>query len=324
MIDRQGRIIDYVRISLTDRCNLRCVYCMPKEGIELLPHGQLLSYEEILRVCRGLSELGIQKIKLTGGEPLVRKGCASLVARMKGIPGIEKVTMTTNGVLLKEQMGALAQAGLDAVNISLDTLNPKLYEKVTRRDMLSKALEGIKEALEYPQIPVKINCVPVSTAPEEFVALAALARKYPIHVRFIERMPVGYGKQFPFQSEASIKGILEAAYGSMTADTQSYGNGPCHYYSLEGFQGKIGFISAISHKFCDQCNRVRLTSEGYLKACLQFRTGRDLRELMRNGCGEEELKQAMQDVIGHKPLCHNFLEGKTPEDESRSMSQIGG
>lgn len=324
MIDKQGRTIDYVRISLTDRCNLRCVYCMSEDGGEYIPQAQILSFNEILRICRCLAELGIKKVKLTGGEPLVREGCAGLLAEIKKIPGIEKVTLTTNGILLKDHMKELAEAGLDAVNISLDTLNPEEFIKIARRDKLSEVLEGIREALKYPEIPVKINSVPVSTEPKEFVALASLAKEYPVHVRFIEMMPIGYGKQFPFQDEESIKAILEEAYGPMTACVQRYGNGPCHYYSVDGFKGKIGFISAITHKFCDQCNRVRLTSEGYLKACLQFQIGVDLRELMRNGCDDEELKQAIKKVIENKPLCHNFREEQTTEDENRSMSQIGG
>lgn len=324
MIDRHGRTIDYVRISLTDRCNLRCVYCMPEDGVEYVPHGKILTFEEILRICRSLAGLGIKKVKLTGGEPLVRKGCAGLLAEIKKIPGIEEVTLTTNGILLKEQMRELKDAGLDAINISLDTLNPKTFAEITRRDRLSEVLDGIREALRYPQIPVKINSVPVSTDPEEFVSLASLAKNAPVHVRFIEMMPIGYGKQFPFRDEHEIKAILEKAYGPMTACEESYGNGPCHYYSVEGFQGRIGFISAITHKFCDTCNRVRLTSEGYLKACLQFQVGTDLRELMRNGCEDREIEQAIREVIDRKPLCHNFLEEKTGEDENRSMSQIGG
>lgn len=324
MLDRLGRTIDYARISITDRCNLRCAYCMPKEGITPLPSNEILSYDEILRICRCMAELGIRKVKLTGGEPLVREDCAALAAGIKEINGIEKVTLTTNGVLLKDKIEELAKAGVDAVNISLDTLDAEEFEKVTRRDRLEDVLCGIEEALKYPKIPLKINSVPVSENAENFVAMASLAKKYPIHVRFIEMMPIGYGKQFPFQDEESIKGILEQAYGRMKPSKSCLGNGPCHYYELDGFQGKIGFISAITHKFCDKCNRIRLTPEGYLKACLQFQVGTDLRGLMRAGGTDEELMVAIKTVIEEKPHCHHFNEIKEAGEEQRGMSQIGG
>lgn len=325
MIDNHGREIDYIRISLTDRCNLRCKYCMPEEGVTSLPQEEVLSYDEILRICRCVADLGFRKVKLTGGEPLVRKDCVALIRAMKQIPGIEKVTLTTNGVLLADQMAGLVEAGLDAVNISLDTMNPEVFREMTRRDNLTQVLEGIETALQYvPQVSVKLNSVPISTNPADFVEMASLAKRYPLHVRFIEMMPIGYGKQFPFQDEATIVQMLEQAYGTLTPIQAKYGNGPCHYYAVQGFQGKIGFISAITHKFCDRCNKLRLTADGYLKACLQFQVGTDLKGLLRGGCSAEELTAAIQDVIGRKPLCHNFNEEETTEDESKSMSQIGG
>ena len=324
MKDSHGRTIDYVRISLTDRCNLRCIYCMPESGVSQISHQQILTYDEILRICRCLASLGIKKVKLTGGEPLVRRDCAVLLGQLKRIPGIEKVTLTTNGVLLKENMAALAQAGLDAVNISLDTVDAELFEKITRRDSLDKVLEGLGEALRFPQIPVKINSVPVLGDKENLVRTARIAQQYPVHVRFIEMMPIGYGKQFDLWGEDDVRRILEETYGPMTPCRESYGNGPCHYFSIKGFQGKIGFISAMTHKFCYQCNRVRLTAEGYLKACLQFQTGADLRERMRGGCSDEELTQVIEKVIWDKPVSHNFNEMKTTLDEQRMMSQIGG
>lgn len=324
MIDKQGRNIDYVRISLTDRCNLRCVYCLPENGVEHLLHEQILTYEEITRVCRCLAELGIKKVKLTGGEPLIRPNCATLVREIKHIPGIEKVTLTTNGILLKEQMKDLVEAGIDAINISLDTLDPELFKQIARRDKLQEVLEGIEEALSYPEIPVKINSVPVSTDPQNFVQMAGLAKKYPMHVRFIEMMPIGYGKQFTFKDEESIKQILEEAYGPMTPCQEKFGNGPCHYYSIPGFKGKIGFISAITHKFCHQCNRVRMTAEGYMKACLQYEVGAELREILRSDADDEALKEVIKNVILNKPIAHNFYEEKSEQDERRSMSKIGG
>ena len=324
MIDKYGREIDYLRISLTDRCNLRCIYCMPEEGVKSLSHAEILTSDEILRICRCAADLGIRKIKLTGGEPLVRKGCASLAKQIKAITGIEKVTLTTNGILLAEQLDALLDAGIDAINISLDTLDPELFKKVARRDGLEKVFEGIEAALAHPGLSLKINSVPVIKEKENFIGIAGLAQKYPIHVRFIEMMPIGFGKQFPFQDEESIKAVLEEAYGPMHAVNERYGNGPCHYYEIAGFKGKIGFISAMTHKFCSQCNRVRLTSEGFMKGCLQYQKGTDLRGLMRGGCTDSELKKAIYQVIWNKPVSHNFYEAKTEQDEIRGMSQIGG
>ena len=325
MRDQTGRDIDYIRISITDRCNLRCVYCMPQEGMHSLSQEEILSYDEIVYVCILMAQMGLKKIKVTGGEPLVRRDNDVLIGKLKQIPGIEKVTLTTNGVLLKEQMGRLAAAGVDAVNISLDTLDRKQYEEVTRRDQLSQVLEGIQEALAYPQIPLKINCVPIMTEEENLTALAGLAKTAPVHVRFIEMMPIGYGRKFPFCSEEQIRAVLERVYGPMTPYEKNLGNGPSHYYSLEGCAGKIGFVSSISHKFCEQCNRVRLTAEGFLKTCLQYDTGHDLRSLLRSGADSQKLKAVIQDAILHKPASHHFLEEVLDtEEEQRAMSQIGG
>lgn len=324
MKDRFGREIDYLRISITDRCNLRCVYCMPENGIVQIPHKEILTYDEIVRVCRCMTALGIRKVKLTGGEPLTRKGCSNLVRMIKELPGIEKVTLTTNGVLLKEQIADLAEAGIDDINISLDTLNASEFAKVTRRESLDRVLEGMEAAMQYPQIGLKINCVPVLEDTENLVEVASLAAKYPIHVRFIEMMPIGYGKEFKFRGEEEICKILEQAYGRMTPVKERYGNGPCHYYKIEGFQGKIGFISAMTHKFCDQCNRVRMTAEGFLKACLQYQTGTDLKKRMRSGCTDKELTEAIQKVIWEKPVSHHFASMEAEADEARLMSQIGG
>ena len=324
MKDRFGREIDYLRISITDRCNLRCVYCMPENGIVQIPHKEILTYDEITRICRCMTDLGIRKIKLTGGEPLTRKDCSALVQMLKGLDGIEKVTLTTNGVLLKNQIQSLFEAGIDDINISLDTLDASRFAQVTRRESLNQVLEGIEAALQYPAIGLKINCVPVLEDPENLAAVAGLARQYPIHVRFIEMMPIGYGREFQFRGEEEICKILEKSYGTMIPVMERYGNGPCHYYKIEGFQGKIGFISAMTHKFCDQCNRVRMTAEGYLKACLQYQTGTDLKRLMRSGCTDEELTEAIQKVIWEKPVSHHFTSVEAESDEERLMSQIGG
>lgn len=324
MLDQYGRIIDYMRISLTDRCNLRCIYCMPEEGICQIPREELLGQDEIIKICRFAGELGISRIKLTGGEPLVRRICVPLVKELKALPGIQQVTLTTNGILLKEQLPGLMEAGLDALNISLDTLEAENFRRITRRNELDRTLEGLEVALSYPSLKVKINCVPTFQTDQELLQVAALARENPLHVRFIEMMPIGLGKDFTARDENSVKEILEKKYGILTPVSEILGNGPCHYYTLGGFKGKIGFISALSHKFCNQCNRVRLTSTGYLKGCLQFENGVDLKALLRNGASDEILKNALQKAIFEKPAGHNFQEKKNGREESHIMSQIGG
>ncbi len=324
MIDGIGRNIDYVRISLTDRCNLRCVYCMPEEGVCPVSHEEILSFDEILRLARIFVSLGIHKIKLTGGEPLVRKNTAQLVKKLKEIDGISQVTLTTNGILLEENIEALYQAGIDGINISLDTLQPKVYEKITRRDYFEKALKGFEAALKYPEIPLKINCVPMGMEGQNIIELAELARLYPVHVRYIEMMPIGLGKEFDICEEKDILDKLAAEYGPYRQFEKILGNGPGHYYTFEGFKGQIGFISAVSHKFCEFCNRVRLTSQGYLKACLQYDIGTDLRVLLRSSVPDEEIRSIIQKTILKKPIGHQFGEQVEAHEEPRIMAQFGG
>ena len=321
--DHYNRNIDYIRISITDRCNLRCRYCMP-EDISFVGHDKILRYEEITRIVQILAQRGITKVKITGGEPLVRHGCTDLIREIKKIPGIEMVTLTTNGILLQSMLPKLLEAGVDAVNVSLDTFQRARYEYLTGKDACEMVLAGIQDAYKSG-IPLKLNCVPIEGEnTDELSEFFSWAKRKQIAVRFIEMMPIGYGKQFPFQDEESIKEVLEEAYGSMHAVKERYGNGPCHYYEIAGFKGKIGFISAMTHKFCNQCNRVRLTSEGFMKGCLQYQEGTDLRGLMRGGCTDQELKEAIYQVIWNKPVSHNFYEAKTEQDEIRGMSQIGG
>ena len=325
MIDRCGRNIDYLRISVTDRCNLRCIYCMPEEGVQHVERSLILQEEEILRICRVMAELGIRKIKLTGGEPLVRPRMPQLVEKLKNMPGIEKVTLTTNGVLLKDQMSDFARAGLDGLNISLDTLDEACSRRITRRDELGRTLEGISEAMKYPEISLKINCVPLGIPEQDLCRVALLARDHRVHVRFIEMMPIGMGKEFHGVSEEELLRILGEKLPRFSPYVgEPLGNGPCHYYKIEEFQGKIGFISAMTHKFCDQCNRVRMTAEGFLKACLQYQTGTDLKNLMRSGCTDDELTEAIQKVIWEKPVSHHFTSEEIETDECKLMSQIGG
>ena len=318
MIDRCGRNIDYLRISVTDRCNLRCIYCMPEEGVQHVSRSLILQEEEILRICRVMAELGIRKIKLTGGEPLVRSGMPQLVEKLKNMTGIEKVTLTTNGVLLKEQMKDF-----------LDTLDEACSRRITRRDELNRTLEGISEALKYPEISLKINCVPLGIPEQDLCRVAFLARDYKVHVRFIEMMPIGMGKEFHGVSEEELLRILGEKLPRFSPYVgEPLGNGPCHYYDVDGFSGKIGFISAVSHKFCGECNRIRLTSQGFLKTCLQYAAGRDLRAMIRSGGSDEELKAVILEALAEKPDGHAFDVGlekqKDDKTEKLCMAQIGG
>ncbi|HEX3022439.1 MAG TPA: GTP 3',8-cyclase MoaA, partial [Lachnospiraceae bacterium] len=287
-------------------------------------HEDILSYDEIVRLCRCFATLGINKIKLTGGEPLVRKGLANLVRMVKGIDGIKSVTLTTNGILLKDQLPELMEAGLDGVNISLDTLDPNSYERITRSNVLSNVLAGLKEALRYEELNVKINCVPIpGLNKEDILSIAQLAKDSRLSVRFIEMMPIGLGKQYPFYSEDSILEELESIYGQLQICESKLGNGPAHYYSIPGFVGKIGFISAISHKFCDECNRVRLTSDGFLKTCLQYAEGTDLKYIVRATNEDSELEQAIRQTIFRKPKSHQFSECYDSSQEPDKNVMVG-
>ena len=334
MRDQFGRNIDYMRISVTDRCNLRCIYCMPEEGVPCVSHSDILTFDEIRRICGIGAELGISRIKLTGGEPLVRRGLPGLLGMLKKIPGIEQVTLTTNGILLKDNINELVSNGLDAVNISIDTLDPEYYHKITRRGGIEEVLSGLDAALSYPALKVKVNCVPLKGMPEEtYVQLASLAKDRDVDVRFIEMMPIGLGKEYCGVSGQEIYNILKERFGEAERCKGKFGNGPAVYVQFSGFQGKIGFIDAVTHKFCSTCNRVRLTSEGRLKLCLQYETGIDMRKLLRSGADDEVIRQEMRRVIYEKPACHHFADGRpdTPASlsgdeklETRDMSQIGG
>ena len=324
MIDRYGREIDYIRISVTDRCNLRCVYCMPEEGILLTSHREILRFHEIVHLAGIFASAGIRKIKLTGGEPLVRLQIEQLVKELKGTEGIEQVTLTTNGTLLREKAEALVQAGIDGVNISLNSLDPEEYRQITRKEELDKVWEGFQEMRKYPEVPVKINCVSMEQSPSGICRTAAIARDYPVHVRFIEMMPIGLGESCKGRSEEELLQILEKEFGSGTPITEKLGNGPCHYVQFAGFQGKIAVTSAMSHKFCDRCNRIRLTSQGYLKTCLQYDRGVDLREPLRTGASDHMLRELILQAVSHKPASHAFTEKVSREREEKFMSQIGG
>ena len=323
MKDKYGRNIDYLRISITDRCNLRCVYCMPEDGVESLPHCEILTFDEIIRVSKVFAELGVVKIKITGGEPLVRKGAAYLIDTIKNIDGIEQVTLTTNAVNLEGYLDKLKKSNIDGINISFDSLDKEKYVKLAKADHYDKAMAGLKAAMASG-LNIKINVVPILDD-ENIVEMAAIARDNDVQVRFIEIMPLGEGRKYKLQTEEEMLWILEKSYGKATRTSGINGNGPARYYAFEGFKGNIGFISAMSHQFCHECNRVRLTAEGYLKTCLQYNDGVDLKAILRGGGSDEELKEAIVKAINEKPLCHDFNAYKDHEEsDERRMSQIGG
>lgn len=322
MIDRYGRTIDYMRISVTDRCNLRCVYCVPECGVTRIPTERLLTEEELLRITRAAAKEGIAHVKVTGGEPLLRPNLAGLVQKIREIPGIETVTLTTNGILLPDQIDALAAAGISGINISLDTLNKERYRSLTRGGELERALAGLEAAKRQKGVTVKVNAVLYETHWEEdALTLAALAEKDPVHVRFIEHMPLGTEAEERPVREDAILTLLQKEYGKCESYQGKIGEGPGHYVTFPGMTGKIGFISAISHKFCSGCNRLRLTADGDLRMCLQSKEGIPLRELLRDGATDEKLREVLRGCILQKPEGHQMTEQKI---EAEGMCQIGG
>ena len=325
MFDSSSRNIHYLRLSVTDLCNLRCRYCMP-DGVEKLEREAVLTYEEFLRLAALFAQCGIDTVRVTGGEPLVRKNVAQLVAGLKAIPGIHKVTLTTNGILLARQLPALLNAGLDSVNISLDTLDPALFAKITARDEFAAVQAGLQAALESG-LPVKLNCVPQAGVNEgELEDLAALAEAHPLQVRFIEMMPIGYGAAMPCISGPALRERFARRWPEFAplpaARSAVLGDGPAVYYTVPGWEGDVGFIAAVHGKFCASCNRVRLTSQGFLRPCLASEAGCDLRELLRSGATDAALSQAIRQTIWAKPREHHFGDNSMPA--TRGMYRIGG
>ena len=322
MFDSAQRNIHYLRLSVTDLCNLRCRYCMP-DGVEKLEREAVLTYEEFLRLAALFARCGVDTVRVTGGEPLVRKGVDQLVAGLKAIPGIRKVTMTTNGILLAQQLPALLAAGLDSVNISLDTLRPEVFRQITARDEFAAVQAGLQAALESG-IPVKLNCVPQAGVNEgELEDLAALAENRPLQVRFIEMMPIGYGAAMPCISGPELRQRFARRWPELQPLTEAaFGDGPAVYYTVPGWQGSIGFIAAVHGKFCASCNRVRLTSQGFLRPCLASEAGCDLRALLRSGASDAALLQAIRETIWAKPREHHFEDSSMPA--TRGMYRIGG
>lgn len=321
MKDLQGRNINYMRISITDRCNLRCRYCMP-EDIELLPMEELLRFEEIGKVCTAAVALGITRFKITGGEPLVRRNCTDLISIINRIPGVEQVTMTTNGVLLTKYAAELRAAGLSAVNISLDTLDRQRFIDITGADHLQEVLQSIDEAMKQG-LKVKINTVlQRDKNADEWPRLIELAKDRPIDVRFIELMPIGKGDQNQGVSNDSLLNSLREMFSDVYKDERIHGNGPAVYYHISGFDGSIGFISAIHGKFCGSCNRLRMTSTGELKPCLCYKDTVSVRNAVRYG-SLEDVKHKLIEAIELKPEQHCF-DNEQSISEKRKMVQIGG
>ena len=325
MFDRYQREIHYLRLSVTDLCNLRCRYCMP-DGVEKLEREAVLTYEEFLRLAALFARCGIDTVRVTGGEPLVRKNVAQLVAGLKETPGIRRVTLTTNAVLLAEQLPALLDAGLDSVNISLDTLRPEVFRQITARDDFAAVQAGLQAALESG-LPVKLNCVPQAGVNEgELEQLAALAKDNAMQVRFIEMMPIGYGAAMPCISGPELRARFARRWPELAplspAQEHALGDGPAVYYTVPGWQGSIGFIAAVHGKFCASCDRVRLTSQGFLRPCLASETGCDLRALLRSGADDAQLLAAIRETIWAKPREHHFNDSSMPA--TRGMYRIGG
>lgn len=325
MIDSFKRTIDYLRISVTDTCNMQCVYCTPECNTKINPSPDTLSSEELLRICNCMARLGITKIKITGGEPLLRKDIIFLVKEIKSIPGIRQVTLTTNGVLLGQMIDALVTAGLDGVNISLDTLNPEHFHRITRRDQLSMVLDGLEKTLASSIPSVKLNTVAVQELNgEELLPLIELTRNTRLSVRFIELMPMGMGRRFTPMSPKTILEQIEQAFGPLKRIAQQ-GNGPAAYYQLEDFKGTIGFINALSNEFCESCNRIRLTSSGDLKLCLHHNHCVSLKTALNNHLTDDQLCDFIISALDKKPLKHNFKDTEDPSHlELKNMIQIGG
>ena len=324
MFDSRGREIHYLRLSITDLCNLRCRYCMP-DGVPKLAHEEILTYEEFLRLAALFARCGVDTIRVTGGEPLMRRDVDQLVRGLKAIPGIRKVAITTNGTLLARQLPALLDAGLDSVNISLDTLNPETFAKITVRNEFAAVQAGIHAALESG-IPVKLNCVPQAGVNEgELEQLAALAREKPVQVRFIEMMPIGYGAAMPCIPGPEVLARFRKHWPELAPlpGEKPLGDGPAVYYTAPGWKGHLGFIAAVHGKFCGTCNRVRLTSQGFLRPCLASEMGCDLRGLLRDGAADEELLAAIRRTVWEKPQEHHF-EWKQNIPATRGMFRIGG
>jgi len=325
LIDPCNRKLNYLRISITDRCNLRCIYCVPYGFIPKLPHKEILSYEEILHIVRISVGLGISKVRITGGEPLVRKGVYGFLKRLTKIEGLFDISLTTNGVFLKDNINKIKSAGIKRINISLDTLNRKKYRKITGYDFFDQVWEGIELAHKMGFDPVKLNVVPLKGInDDELTDIAALSIDYPFHIRFIEYMPMGTNQMesdhhllFP-----EIKKRIDQ-FGKLIPVEKDMNDGPAERFKFESAKGEIGFIRPISQHFCSTCNRLRLTASGQLRPCLMSDVQVDLKTPLRKGCSDAELAEVFLQAVRLKPLGHN-LSGDHPVGVLAQMCAIGG
>ncbi|NLV22782.1 MAG: GTP 3',8-cyclase MoaA [Syntrophomonadaceae bacterium] len=326
MLDGQGREINYLRVSVTDRCNLRCQYCMPETGISYVGHNDILSLEEIAHLVRVGASIGIRKVRLTGGEPLVRRNISQLVHYINDIKEIDDIAITTNGILFAPLAEELKAAGLKRVNFSLDSMVAEKYRFITRSGDLSAVLNSIEKALALELHPIKINTVVIKGFNDnEIMDFAELACKYPLHIRFIEFMPIGdllFWRRDRLMTSQEIKQRIEQEY-VLEESFKIEGSGPANYYKIGGGMGSVGFISPMSNHFCGRCNRIRMTAEGKLRACLYEQGETDLKPALRRSTDDEELKQLFMQTIFSKPKRHHMQSG-WGEDNHRMMYQIGG
>jgi cyclic pyranopterin phosphate synthase len=329
MIDSHNREINYLRISVTDRCNLRCVYCMPKEGVSLLGHDDILRYEEILRVVRAAVRLGIVKVRVTGGEPLVRRGLVQFLGCISAMPGIIDTSITTNGMLLGEMARDLRDAGVRRVNVSLDSLRPERYAEITRGGDLKKVMDGIAAAHKAGLHPIKINMVPLKGVNEEEVLnFARHTINLPYQVRFIELMPFEKSKadfENGFLPNELVEERIREVYELEEIIGRGCADGPAKMFRIKGAAGELGFISSISDHICSSCNRLRLTAEGHLRACLFSDEEIDLKGPLRAGCSDEDLQKLISLAIAKKPAHTRLIKGRPPLRKcAKAMSEIGG
>jgi cyclic pyranopterin phosphate synthase len=326
LADAFHRPITYLRISVTDRCNLRCVYCMPEEGLPWIEKSDILSYEEIAEIVRAAAKVGVRAIRLTGGEPLIRRDLERLVALIAAVDGIDDISLSTNGLLLAEQARRLRAAGLTRVNVSLDTLREDRFEAIARRPGLGRVLAGIEAAFDAGLGPVKLNCVVMrGQNDDEVAAFAELTRERPLAVRFIEMMPVAENVGDHSGAYISATEILDRvrAIGALAPVDGPLGNGPARYYAFDGAAGSVGVISPLSHDYCDTCNRVRLSADGRLKLCLFGDHFIDLRTPVRDRAGEAALIAILRGSMYVKPERHHLDIGQTAS-AMRALSEIGG
>ena len=325
LVDKYNRHLNYLRISITDRCNLRCLYCAPGGLVPKLDHEEILRYEEILRIVRTGVSLGISKIRLTGGEPLMRNGVYGFLKALAGIEGLSDLSLTTNGVMLSENIGKIKAAGIKRINISLDTLNPKKFKYITGYDLFDQVWAGIETAHAHGFDPIKLNVVALrGYNDDEFVDLARLSLSYPFHIRFIEYMPIGNAqmKSSDYILSDDIRQHI-SVLGELVPVERKHMDGPAQRYKFKGARGEIGFIQAMSHHFCHTCNRLRLTANGQLRPCLLSDKQLDIRSPLRSGCSDDELKAVFLRAIQHKHESHHFAPG-SPLTVHDAMSDIGG